>query len=239
MSTLLLRAYDQLMADIAAYRALRPCDRFYPHSSSQAIPRLVLVTKGVDVPTMQNLIMQREHRLLGENRLAELQHKAAALKAYGISWVYIGALQSKKIPKIVALCDEIQSVGSWAHLELIEKAAKAIDKHHFRVFLQVNIACEPQKSGFSADEVRRVFATITSTTFSHIYICGLMVLPPKEDAILAQRGKLPRSYQDIVKLHCECDRKELSLGMSKDWKLALDLGSTTLRIGSAVFFPDV
>ena len=114
------------------------------------------------------------------------------MKDFDIQWVYIGALQSNKIGRLVEVCSEIQTVGSVKHLRYIDRYALEHGKKDFPVFLQVNIANESQKSGFTIEQIQNLFESEDS--FDNIVIKGLMAIPPAEDSKAASHVEIPNSY---------------------------------------------
>jgi pyridoxal phosphate enzyme (YggS family) len=174
----------------------------------------------------------------GENRVQELAAKKAALPA-GINWHLIGHLQSNKVRQAVASASMIESVDSLRLLELIDGEAcrqqKIID-----CLLQVHIALEETKSGFSVAEVEGTDWKAIASTLPCVRICGLMGIASftdNTDQVRLEFRSLARLFQD-TRLRCFNDYRwfsEISMGMSGDWRVAVEEGSTLIRVGTLIF----
>ncbi|AJC48442.1 YggS family pyridoxal phosphate-dependent enzyme [Allofrancisella guangzhouensis] len=170
----------------------------------------------------------------GENYFQELEQKALELP--NLNWHFIGTLQSNKIKKIVKYANVIESVERIEHLEKISLCAIKQNKQ-IKTFLQINIDDDPNKGGFGASENEEVLNCINySKSLKNIKVVGLMCLPakyadPKQSFIKMQqlfdRVNSPLSTEDKL--------LELSMGMSADYNVALEYGSTEIRVGSALF----
>ena len=217
-------------------------------SAHQKLPRVILVSKGTPSESIAFLHKSYPGLWFGENRLEELQSKQKSLESLGIRWVFVGALQSKKISKITALCSEIQSLSSQKHLEILRRSLSSEHSKPLRVLLQINVTGDSLRQGFKPREALELLKNLSvKKPSSDLKICGLMALPPLEESLLcyqSQDHKIyhnpPPSYQVLKELHKEfinLEAPELSLGMTLDWKVAMALGATTLRIGREIFFP--
>ena len=196
--------------------------------------KLVCVTKTVDAERINESI-RAGASIIGENRVQEFEDKSEDILP--CERHLIGHLQSNKVKKAVQLFDLIESVDSLKLLRDIDKKAKAIDKAQ-KVLLQVNIGNEEQKFGFEKDKIEQVFTNIDS--LKNIQIKGLMCIPPFVSA------EQTRSYFremkvlfDTLKEDCKeinnVHMQELSMGMSGDYKIAIEEGATMVRVGSAIF----
>ncbi len=175
-------------------------------------------------------------RLFGENRPLELRDKAQLLPA-DIKWHFIGHLQTNKIKYIIDKVDLIESVDSGRLLEAIDNESL---KRSLVVncLLEVHVAKESSKQGFSIDEIEDICNR--REQYKNIRICGLMTM-----ASLTDDQKLIRSEFNQVKSlfdrlkHSIFKEDEhfnkLSMGMSGDYKIAIECGSTIVRIGSMIF----
>ena len=147
---------------------------------------------------------------------------------------FIGHLQSNKVKKVVSNFDFIHSVDSLKIAELISQEAQNINKVQ-NILLQINNAGEIQKSGFSKEEIFEVFPEIQKLKF--VNISGLMNMTP----LGAEENELDRLFEEIflIKTKLEekynCKLKELSMGMSQDYKVAVKHNATMLRIGRRLF----
>ncbi|MDK2892013.1 YggS family pyridoxal phosphate-dependent enzyme [Methanohalophilus sp.] len=194
--------------------------------------KLVCVTKTVD-PERINQSIRAGATIIGENRVQEFEDKCAEILP--CERHLIGHLQSNKVKRAVRLFDVIQSVDSLKLIQDINTKAEAIGKVQ-EVFLQVNIGEEPQKYGFYLDEIGSVVSEIPS--FKNIKVKGLMCIPPfvpPEEARSYFR-KMKTLFDEIKKEKRDnIDIQELSMGMSGDYRIAIEEGSTMVRIGSAIF----
>lgn len=194
--------------------------------------RLIAVSKRHPSASIRGLYNLGQ-RVFGENYASELFEKAHELSDLEIEWIYIGALQSNKIARLVEVCSEIHTVSSEKHLRYIDKYAAQQGKNPFPVYLQVNLGGEHQKAGFSASELKALHPKLPS--FSNVLVRGLMAIPPKEDSV--SQALAPPSYKLLSELNQSLDFHHLSVGMSADLEKALACGSTDLRVGSAIFGP--
>lgn len=188
-------------------------------------PELIAISKTHDAETILPFL-EAGHRLFGENRVQEAAAKWPELKERypDIKLHLVGQLQSNKAPEATELFDAIHSVD---RLSLISALAKAFEKteRRPRLFMQLNLGNEPQKGGVSPDKLPDM---LKSAQDAGLHISGLMVIPPADQdpapyfALLSKLGKrhgLPL----------------LSMGMSNDYDLAATLGSSYIRVGSALF----
>ncbi|MDX9826706.1 MAG: YggS family pyridoxal phosphate-dependent enzyme [Spirochaetia bacterium] len=180
-------------------------------------------------------------RLFGENRVQEAEGKySEALRSElpGIELDMIGNLQSNKINKALALFDGIQSVSSLGLLQTIASKAKPI-----RLYLELHTA-EDSKSGFS-DE-RELFSAVEAYArimedqkgAAGIRLAGLMTMAPftgEEASIRASFCELRRVFEAVRQRFALPGFEELSMGMSGDYEIAVEEGSTLVRIGTAIF----
>jgi pyridoxal phosphate enzyme (YggS family) len=150
----------------------------------------------------------------------------------------IGHLQTNKVKKAVEYFDVIQSVDSLKVAQEIDKRAEAIDKIQ-EIFLQVNIGNEPQKHGFKLEELRPEINEIA--LLKNVRVTGMMCIPPYVSPEHARSYfKEMKALFDEIKIETQekfdnVDLKELSMGMSGDYRVAIEEGATMVRIGSAIF----
>ncbi len=176
------------------------------------------------------------HRLFGENRVQEAIEKIELSRKYGldISWHLIGHLQKNKAKKAVYYFDCIESVDSVEIAERIDGYAEMFQKT-IDIMLEVNIAQEPQKYGFLKEELSKAINKII--TLKNINVIGLMCVAPvsenPEDVRWVFR-KL-RTLRDELNSSFNLQMNELSMGMSGDYLIAVEEGSTVVRIGRAIF----
>ncbi|HEY0744968.1 MAG TPA: YggS family pyridoxal phosphate-dependent enzyme [Chryseosolibacter sp.] len=177
-------------------------------------------------------------RKFGENKVQELVPKAEALPR-DIEWHMIGHLQSNKVKYIAPFIHLIHSVDSFKLLEEIDKQAKKANRI-IACLLQVHIAREETKFGFSEQEILELIKSGSFTTLANVQIQGLMgmaTLTDNKEQIRSEFQNL-RSLSDKLKrmtLPANVAMKELSMGMSSDYREAIEQGSTFIRVGTAIF----
>ena len=180
-------------------------------------------------------------RDFGESRVQELLPKYEALPK-DIRWHFIGHLQTNKVRQIVPFVHMIHSVDSVRLLETINREAEKIQRK-VRVLLEVHVAKEETKSGFSLEELEqlRIKNFELSDCFPWVEVCGIMGMATNTDNVAEWR----RCFREIKALaahlspiaHSEASntRPQISMGMSDDYLIAIEEGSTMVRIGSFIF----
>ena len=174
--------------------------------------------------------------LCGENRVQELVQKQKENAYEGAPVHFIGHLQTNKVKQVVGKVDLIQSVDSLRLLNAInaEAAKQGIVQD---ILLEVNVGQEESKSGFEASEILPILEHISE--FPHIFVRGLMAIPP----ISQNSGDNRKFFQKILQLSVDIRAKKydnvlvncLSMGMSDDYDDAIRCGSTMIRVGTAIF----
>ena len=172
----------------------------------------------------------------GENRVQELTAKLADNAYAGKPVHFIGHLQTNKVRNVVGKVDLIQSVDS---VRLLDAIAKEASRQGIRqdILLEVNIAAEESKSGFSPTELYDVLEKIGS--YGSICVRGLMAIPP----ICQEKTENHKFFQEMYNLSVDITAKKydnvwvdvLSMGMSGDFEDAIACGSTMIRVGTAIF----
>ena len=219
---------------------------------------LVAVTKSVGI-NETNEIIRAGVKAIGENRVEDAEKKFPHLLP--VEKHFIGQIQSRKIKRIIELFDVIQSVGSIEHLERIEKEALAQNKP-IKVLLQFNISGEAQKGGFSQDELGKILISNNSLSANSplriklragtareladksraisatpgVKIVGVMgmAIDTKDSEIVRKQFRLLKDMRN--QLHAKFPEiTELSMGMSNDYKMALEEDATMLRVGRLLF----
>ena len=204
--------------------------------------RLVAVSKFHPVEELQQAY-DAGQRLFGENRAQELVSKAPELPK-DIRWHFIGHLQKNKVRSIMPHVSVIESVDSVELLRLIEKEAARIDRT-VDVLLQLHVAQEETKSGFSFDELMEAAEAGELTEgLPHVHVCGLMAMASLTDDMEQVAGEFETVRRAFVMLKDGCFDEseyfnELSMGMSDDWPVAVQHGATLVRIGTSIFGPRV
>jgi pyridoxal phosphate enzyme (YggS family) len=181
---------------------------------------------------------QAGQRVFGENRAQELASKAKELPA-DIEWHMIGHLQTNKVKYIAPVVSLIHSVDSPKLLEEIDRQAQKV-KRVIPCLLQVHIAEEDTKFGFSPEEIVSFIDSNDWIKLANIEVRGLMGMATftDDEAQLRREFRTLKSLYDRLKARSLPDRvsmRELSMGMSGDYKLAIEEGSTMVRIGTAIF----
>ncbi|MBR5582140.1 MAG: YggS family pyridoxal phosphate-dependent enzyme [Phascolarctobacterium sp.] len=192
---------------------------------------LVAVTKN-HAPEVITEALSLGVECIGENRVQEAKHKKEVLPAGG-KWHLIGHLQTNKARQAVALFDLIESVDSERLLALINDEAGRIGKVQ-DVLLQLNIAKEKQKTGFTKEEYLSVLEKLGD--FKNIRLRGLMVIAQACSDIEETRPVFAAGYRAFCRLketYPEVDC--LSMGMSNDYTVAIEEGANMVRVGTALF----
>lgn len=169
---------------------------------------------------------------VGENRVQEALHKQAAIDNKDIQWHLIGHLQTNKARQAVGAFDIIESVDSLRLLELLNKEAQRINKVQ-KILLQINIAEEPQKTGFTVTDYET--AVIKIDNFPDLSLQGLMVIAPQTDDTEKIRSVFRKGYELFVELNEIRPVRILSMGMSEDFTIAIEEGANQVRLGSVLF----
>jgi len=161
----------------------------------------------------------------GENRIQEAEEKIAKLSHISPTWHLIGHLQTNKVKKAIQLFDIIHSVDS---VKLAEFISKQADKE-IEVLLQVNVAQEESKGGFTVAELPQALKTISE--LPNIKVQGLMTIAPWVNDTEEVRPVFKR----LKELGDSLGLKHLSMGMTDDYEVAIEEGATMVRIGRAIF----
>jgi pyridoxal phosphate enzyme (YggS family) len=177
-------------------------------------------------------------REFGENKVQEIQAKQPEMPA-DTRWHMIGHLQSNKIKYIAPFVHLIHGVDSFKLLLEIDKQGKKIDRP-IPVLLQIHIATEESKFGFDRDELEVLLSSPEFNNLTHVQIQGLMGMASfteNQEQIRTEFRGLKQLYEDLKKraLPSFVNLQELSMGMSGDYIIAQEEGSTMVRIGSSIF----
>jgi len=177
-------------------------------------------------------------RIFGENRVQELVPKYENLPK-DIEWHFIGHLQANKVKYIAPFVHTVQSVDSLKLAEFLNKEAIKF-RRKIRVLLQIHIALEEQKHGFSYEELEDFLKTGAFIPFENLDISGLMGMATftgDQAQIRKEFKKLNSFFQHLKNDYFEKNDSfnELSIGMSDDYQIAVEEGSTMIRIGSRLF----
>jgi len=177
-------------------------------------------------------------RIFGENRVQELLPKYEHLPK-DIEWHFIGHLQANKVKYIVPFIHTIQSIDSLKLAETVNKEAGKCNRK-IPVLLQIHIAQEEQKFGFSYNEIEDLLKTDAFCSMENLDISGLMAMATLTDDPAQIRNEFHRLntfFQQLKNGYFagKDSFKELSIGMSDDYPIAVEEGSTMIRIGSKLF----
>lgn len=200
--------------------------------------RLIAVSKLKPVEDIREAYRAGQ-RLFGENYATELRDKHAQLPE-DIEWHFIGHLQSKQIKYYIPFVSMIHGIDSMEHLRDVDQAAAKVGRT-VDVLLQVHVAQEETKFGFSPEELETESGKWRlESELPHVRICGLMAMAsntPDEERVRAD-FHVVRTLFDRLKAGPFAQSphfRELSMGMSHDYPLALAEGATLVRIGSSIF----
>jgi pyridoxal phosphate enzyme (YggS family) len=209
-------------------------------SLKQQIPsfiRVVAVSKTQPESEIMK-VYNTGHRIFGENRVQELLSKKNHLPS-DIEWHFIGHLQSNKVKYIVPFISMIESADSFKLLRIINSEAMKSGRMA-DCLLQFHIASEETKSGFSIEEAREMMKSEDYTQLKNIRICGVMGMA----TFIDDTGQVRSEFRQLQNYFTELKRKyfpdkpsfkEISMGMSGDYRIAVEEGSTIIRIGSIIF----
>ena len=194
--------------------------------------KLVAVSKTFPVSDIEE-IFETEHNIFGENKAQEIRDKMEVLQDKDIEWHFIGPLQKNKVKYVAGKTKLIHSVES-------EKIASEIDKRSANegkvqdILIEVNISGEESKHGLNPDRTKAFLKTLHK--YKNIRVIGFMTMAPftNDEQVIRDtfsglrllRDDIQKQYPQIV---------ELSMGMTNDYKIAIEEGATILRIGSAIF----
>lgn len=188
--------------------------------------RILVVTKGRSISEIIELI-KLGHTTFGENKLQEAQQKWLDIKEQypHIKLHMIGHIQTNKLKKIIKLFDVIETIDNYKIAENIAKLSSSLETKP-DLFVQVNIGNEPQKSGISVSETKNFVRYCQNIL--NLNIIGLMAIAPKHHD--------PKPFFIKLKeLADELQLKQTSMGMSDDYKQAIEAGATQIRLGRIIF----
>ena len=210
------------------------------HKIQDGLPRgvmLVAVSKYHSVDSIQ-AAYDAGQRVFGESHVQELVQKVPQLPT-DISWHFIGHLQTNKVKYITPFISLIHSVDSLKLLQEIDKQAEKCERV-VDVLLQIHVAEEETKFGFQKDDLIYTLSIIHGRENKHYRIVGLMCMATNtmDENQIHEEFRYAKSIFDEVKEEFFADDdsfSQLSMGMSDDYMIAVDEGSTMVRIGSKIF----
>ena len=188
--------------------------------------KIVAISKTFSLDHIKPLI-DYGHIHFGENKVqeAEVKWKEIKKKYDNLKLHMVGKLQSNKAKKAVEIFDYIHSLDNQKLADVLSKSQKAINKS-LNYFIQVNIGNEQQKSGIAYNEVDAFYNYCTKE--KNMNILGLMAIPPNDN-------NTEKYFKSLSELNASLGLKELSMGMSSDYLIAINYKATFLRIGSLIF----
>ena len=213
------------------------------HSELPATVKLVAVSKFHPFEAIEEAYSAGQ-RIFAESRPQELQAKVLKLMEKGVDmndvqWHFIGHLQTNKLKMVLPYVTLVQSVDSERLLAAIEAWAAANDRV-INVLLEPHVAAEETKQGFAAEEIYSILQSAVEGGYPHICFKGIMGMATFTDDESVVRS----DFSALKSIFEECrmrfpsitkDFVELSIGMSEDYQMAIEYGSTMVRIGSMIF----
>lgn len=204
------------------------------HASLPQGVKLVAVSKFHPIDALQEAY-EAGQRIFGESRVQELLVKHDAMPG-DIEWQMIGHLQTNKVRQIVPFISLIQSVDSVRLAECINREAERIDRV-VDILLEIHVAQEESKTGWRYEELVEYLHSEEFASLKSIRVRGIMGMATNTDdetIIRADFEQLAKHYNELKPLFGE-EFDTLSMGMSDDYELAIECGSTMVRIGSSIF----
>lgn len=197
---------------------------------------LVAVTKYVDVETVKEVLKSGAH-ILGENKVQVLTKKHDELWDYSVNhkWHFIGNLQKNKVKYIARFIDMVHSINKLSLAQEIDKRAQEHNRV-IDVLIEINLFQEESKEGYDYQDFLNDIPALL--TLKNIKIKGLMTMAPytdNEDLLRNGFKKLRDLKDELNTLYFNDSLTELSMGMSNDYKIALEEGATLIRVGSKIF----
>jgi pyridoxal phosphate enzyme (YggS family) len=207
---------------------------------SREIPsqvKIVAVSKTMPVETILEAY-HAGHRIFGENKAQEMISKQPLLPA-DIQWHFIGHLQTNKVKQIAPIVEMIESVDSLKLLKEINKEA-AKNNRVIKCLLQFHIASEEIKFGLDMSEAEAMLKDSGYRELKNVRLCGVMGMASfsdDTDLVRKEFRKLKRIYDDLKSSYFLDDQgfREISMGMTGDYRIAIEVGSTIVRLGTGIF----
>jgi hypothetical protein len=198
--------------------------------------KIVGATKTVPAEKIREAI-KAGIKIIGENRVQEAERKIYELRDENVEWHMIGYLQKNKVNKALRLFKMIQSVSS---LDLAKKINNSCEREGMKMpcLIEVNVGREPTKAGFLEEELFENLEELIK--LPNLEIKGLMAIPPflEPEEVRPYFKKLREIMEKINDMKISgIQLKELSMGMSHDFEVAIEEGATMVRIGTAIFGP--
>ena len=206
-------------------------------SRSGSSVKLVAVSKTIGVEQIRQAVAAGA-MTLGENKVQEASSKQPLLSELPVEWHLIGSLQKNKANRAAEIFDWIESLDDFELASKLDRACERLNKR-MPVLIQVNVGREASKSGIAEEEVADFAGRVSA--FKHLEVRGLMALPPYSEDPEESRPHFIRLRELAERVESqkltEVSMKELSMGMSHDFPVAIEEGATLVRIGTAIFGP--
>lgn len=208
--------------------------RYHAELDPQGVA-LVAVSKFHPVESLREAY-EAGQRIFGESRAQELAVKAPALPD-DVAWHFIGHLQTNKVRQVVGHAAMIQSVDSLRLLDAIDAEARR-QGVTARVLMQVHVAAEETKTGFTQEELYDYFGNEKHASLTNTHLCGMMAMATNTDDMRRVEADFRQARAAFDRIRESAGLRgfdTLSMGMSHDYRLAVDCGSTMVRIGTDIF----
>lgn len=198
---------------------------------------LIAVSKTFNQEYIANAYHYKQHDF-AENYVQEFIDKAEQLRHLNITWHFIGKIQSNKIKYIAKYATWVHSLSKLEHAKKLNSERAKHQLPRLKVLLEINITHEENKGGINIDDIDEIInLVIEIQKLEHLQLCGLMAMASNsEDANLVKSQFMSlKKLRDKLEKQADTPLPELSIGMSNDYKLALECGATMIRVGSKIF----
>ena len=199
--------------------------------------KLVAVSKTIGVESIRQAVAAGA-MALGENKVQEASSKRPLLGELPVEWHLIGSLQKNKANRAAEIFDWIESLDDFELASKLDRACERLKKR-IPVLIQVNVGREASKSGIAEEEAADFAGRISA--FRHLEVRGLMAIPPYSEDPEKSRPHFVRLRETAERIESQrltgISMKELSMGMSHDFPVAIEEGATMVRVGTAIFGP--
>jgi pyridoxal phosphate enzyme (YggS family) len=199
--------------------------------------RLVAVSKTIGVEPIRQAVAAGA-MALGENKVQEASSKRPLLSELSVEWHLIGSLQKNKANRAAEIFDWIESLDDFELAAKLDRACEHLNKR-MPVLIQVNVGREASKSGIAEEEAADFAGRVS--TLKHLEVRGLMAIPPYSENAEESRPHFIRLRKIAERIESQrltgISMKELSMGMSHDFPVAIAEGATLVRVGTAIFGP--
>ncbi|HET6961927.1 MAG TPA: YggS family pyridoxal phosphate-dependent enzyme [Terriglobia bacterium] len=199
--------------------------------------KLVAVSKTIGVESIRQAVAAGA-MALGENKVQEASSKRPLLGELPVEWHLIGSLQKNKANRAAEIFDWIESLDDFELASKLDRACERLNKR-IPVLIQVNVGREASKSGIAEEEAADFAGRISA--FRHLEVRGLMAIPPYTEDPEESRPHFVRLRETAERIESQrltgISMKELSMGMSHDFPVAIEEGATMVRVGTAIFGP--